>query len=104
MPRNRFAGEAFFQNEFFEGNLELRLGLGLNRRDAVFTFATTADPTGFVQTASATDVSFNLMVRLLEARIWWRSGNLRQAAIEDVPGIPYPTTQQAFGVKWEFTN
>ena len=104
MPRNRIAGEAFFQNEFFEGNLELRLGLGLNRRDAVFIFPTAADPTGATQTASATDVSFNLMVRLLDARIWWRAGNLRQAAIEDVPGIPYPTTQQAFGIKWEFTN
>ncbi|MEN8143579.1 MAG: TonB-dependent receptor plug domain-containing protein [Gemmatimonadota bacterium] len=104
VPRNRIAGEAFFQNEFFEGNLELRLGLGLNRRDAVFTFPTAAAPGAPVQTASATDVSFNLMVRLLEARIWWRAGNLRQAAIEDVPGIPYPTTQQAFGIKWEFTN
>ncbi|MEE9207179.1 MAG: hypothetical protein V3U67_02205 [Gemmatimonadota bacterium] len=104
VPRNRIAGEAFFQNEFFEGNLELRLGLGLNQRDAVFTFATAVDPTSFVQTGAATDVSFNLMVRLLEARIWWRAGNLRQAAIEDVPGIPYPTTQQAFGIKWEFTN
>ncbi len=104
VPRNRIAGEAFFQNEFFEGNLELRLGFGLNRRDAVFTFPTVADPTGATRTASATDVSFNLMVRLLAARIWWRAGNLRQTAIEDVPGIPYPTTQQAFGIKWEFTN
>ncbi|MFQ5888793.1 MAG: hypothetical protein ACE5JR_01935 [Gemmatimonadota bacterium] len=104
LPQNIVRGEIFFHDEFFDGNLELRLGLALHRRTE-WSAPLASDPqSGLVVVPGYTMFDWNLLIRIGTVRIWWRVENLSSVQAEDIPGLAFPINRNAFGVKWEFFN
>jgi hypothetical protein len=46
----------------------------------------------------------HLQFRIVGFHAFWNLRNAYNAREDYVPGLPYPTNAQTFGVKWEFTN
>ncbi|MFQ5746876.1 MAG: TonB-dependent receptor plug domain-containing protein [Gemmatimonadota bacterium] len=105
LPENLARGELFFRDAFFEGDLDVRLSLGLNRRTSILAPASPPDPLGSLVTIPTyTSYDWSVVIKLLDARIWWRVENLQGTVGRDLPGFDFPTRRNAFGVKWEFFN
>jgi len=49
-------------------------------------------------------IDWNLMIRILGVRVYWRFENLSAEQGQDVPGALFPVRRSVFGVKWEFLN
>lgn len=106
LPRNMLRGEVYFDDDFFGGNLGVRLGLALNRRDPMLASAGPTPPPEslLVEIPGYTFLDFNLTIRVLEVRAYWRYENLTAQAGQDLPSLPFPASRNVFGVKWEFLN
>ncbi len=106
LPQNIVRGELYFADEFFEGNLGLRLALSVNRRDPMLVSAGPAPPEEdpLVEVPSYTFLDWNMMIRILEVRIYWRYENVTNKAGQDLPNLVFPNLRNVFGVKWEFLN
>ncbi len=108
LPESIVRGELFFHDEFLDGNLELRMAVRLDRRDAMFSAANPAGPPAggepLIAVPAYTFFDWDLMVRVLDVRIYWRFENMTGQAAQDQPGLVFPSRRSVFGVKWEFLN
>ena len=96
-----------FADEFFDGNLELRLGLGVNYRSSMRTASDDAPDTETGETGAVpayTFLDWNMGIRVMSVLIYFRFDNMSRQLAGDLPGLPFPVTRSAFGVKWTFLN
>lgn len=105
VPESVARAELFWHDSFFEDELEVNASFGLNYRDAMLTAPSPAAGGSLpVQVPSYGFIDWNLMIRILGVRIYWRYENLTAAAGQDLPGLAFPLRRSVFGVKWEFLN
>ena len=105
LPASVSRAELYWADVFFEDQLEIFAGFGLNYRDAMLTAPSPASGGEVgVTVPSYTFVDWNLMIRILEVRIYWRFENLTAAQGQDFPSLDFPVRRSVFGVKWEFLN
>jgi hypothetical protein len=105
VPESVARAELFWHDSFFEEELEVSAAFGLNYRDSMLTSpgpGTAGSST--VRVPSYTFVDWNLMIRILGVRVYWRFDNLTAVEGQDLPGLPFPVRRSVFGVKWEFLN
>lgn len=102
VPANVLRGQLYFEDDFLEGDLGVRLGLGIDRRDPWLT-APGADG-GEAPTAvpSRTSWDFDLGLRIVGVLIFWRYDNIPGRLQSDLPGFEFPLRRQVFGVRWWF--
>jgi hypothetical protein len=105
LPENVARAELFWNDVFFEDELEIYAGFSLNYRDSmVSASAPAAASDQGVLVPSYSFVDWNLMIRIQSVRIHWRFENLTAAVGQDFPGNAFPVRRSVFGVKWEFLN
>lgn len=106
LPANLARAELYWTDSFFEGDqLEVFAGFALNYRDAMVSAPapSTGGEVG-VEVPGYSFLDWNLMIRILEVRVYWRFENLRIEEGQDFPGLTFPVRRSVFGVKWEFLN
>jgi hypothetical protein len=105
VPESVARAEVFWHDSFFEDELEVNASFGLNYRDAMLTAPVPGSGSqNPVLVPSYTFIDWNLMIRILGVRVYWRFENLTAAEGQDLPGLPFPVRRSVFGVKWEFLN
>jgi hypothetical protein len=105
VPTNVARGEVFWNDTFFDGELEFMAGFGLNYRDEMLTASAPGSQSGSVaEVPGYTYFDWNLMIRILSVRVYWRFDNLTAAEGQDLPLLEFPPLRSVFGVKWEFLN
>lgn len=107
LPQYLGRGEVGFADEFFDGNLEVRLGVGVNYRASMRTASADAPTTETSETGAVpayTFLDWNMGIRVMSVLIYFRFDNMSRQAAGDLPGLDFPITRSAFGVKWEFLN
>ena len=105
VPESVARAEVFWHDSFFEEELEVSASFGLNYRDAMLTAPPPASGSqNPVLVPSYAFIDWNLMIRILGVRVYWRFENLTAAEGQDLPGLPFPVRRSVFGVKWEFLN
>lgn len=105
VPESVARAELFWHDAFFEDELEVSASFGLNYRDSMLTAPNPSS--GSVNPVAVPSYSFidwNLMIRILGVRVYWRFENLTAAEGQDFPGLMFPIRRSVFGVKWEFLN
>ena len=86
---------------------ELRLGLGVNYRSSMRTASADAPDTETGETGAVpayTFLDWNMGIRVMSVLIYFRFDNMSRQLAGDLPGLPFPVTRSAFGVKWTFLN
>lgn len=102
VPTNVLRGQLYFEDTFLEGDLGIRLGLGIDRRDPWRT-APGPDTEGELAVVPArTSLDFDLGVRIVGVLIFWRYDNIPGRLQSDLPGFDFPVRRQVFGVRWRF--
>ena len=105
VPESVARAELFWHDSFFEEELEVSASFGLNYRDAMLTAPAPASSSQSpVLVPSYSFIDWNLMIRILGVRVYWRFENLTAAEGQDLPGLLFPVRRSVFGVKWEFLN
>ncbi|MFO7588842.1 MAG: Plug domain-containing protein [Gemmatimonadota bacterium] len=107
LPQYLARGELSFVDEFFDGNLEVRLGFGVNHRAAMRTASADAPTTETDATTAVpafTFLDWNMGIRVMSVLVYFRFDNMSRRAAGDLPGLAFPIARSAFGVKWEFLN
>ncbi len=105
IPENSVRGELFFHDTFLEGDLEFRLSLGFNRRDPWLAPPVPGDGSfDPVLIPSRTSWDMNLGIRIVGVIIFWRYDNTAGTAQLDLPGVQFPVTRSAIGLRWEFRD
>lgn len=102
VPRNLVQSQLRFHDEFFQNDLEVTFRLDTRYRSAMTTVnATSGDVT---EVPSRTTTGFSLVLRIVGARIWYRSENTGRVLAGNLAGQKFPPIRNSFGIKWEFTN
>lgn len=105
VPQSVARAEIFWHDSFFGEELEVSAAFGLNYRDSMLTSpGPSAAGSSSVRVPSYTFVDWNLMIRILGVRVYWRFDNLTATEGQDLPGLPFPVRRSVFGIKWEFLN
>jgi hypothetical protein len=105
VPETVARAEVFWHDIFFEDELEVSASFGLNYRDDMLTAPTpSSGGTVPVTVPSYGFIDWNLMIRILGVRVYWRFENLTAEQGQDLPGLFFPVRRSVFGVKWEFLN
>ena len=105
VPESIARAELFWHDSFFEEELEVSASFGLNYRDAMLTAPTPGSGSAVpVRVPEYGFIDWNLMIRILGVRVYWRYENLTAAEGGDLPGLAFPVRRSVFGVKWEFLN
>lgn len=105
VPQSVARAELFWHDSFFENELEVSASFGLNYRDSMLTApAPGSGSTVPVLVPSYGFIDWNLMIRVLGVRVYWRYENLTAAEGQDLPILTFPVRRSVFGVKWEFLN
>jgi hypothetical protein len=105
VPETVARAELFWHDSFFEEELEVNASLGLNYRDSMLTAPAPGSGSGTpVRVPSYSFVDWNLMIRILGVRVYWRYENVTAATGGDLPTLLFPVRRSVFGVKWEFLN
>ena len=105
VPESVARAEVFWHDSFFENELEVSASFGLNYRDAMLTAPAPGSSSSVpVRVPEYGFIDWNLMVRILGVRVYWRYENLTAEEGGDVPGLMFPVRRSVFGVKWEFLN
>lgn len=99
-PSERVRGEIYFEDTFLEGDLGVRLALGLDRRDPWYAPVRGGGDPAVVDERASFD--FDLGIRLLDAIIFWRYDNVDGRLQRDLPDAEFPVLRQAFGIRWAF--
>lgn len=106
-PQYLMRGSLGFDDEFFDGNLGVRLALGVKHRGNMLvpTAAAVTEPSSVVAGAPAyTYLDWNMAIRVLTVVVYYRYDNITGTAANDLVGLPFPNTRSVFGVKWAFLN
>lgn len=91
-----------FRDQFFQEDLGVNLRLASRYRSQMRTVDV---GTGRAATVPArTTAEFSIVLRIVAARIWYRSENLGRVLIGNLAGQRLPPRRTSFGIKWEFTN
>jgi hypothetical protein len=105
VPSGVARAELFWHDSFFDEELEVSASFGLNYRDSMLT---SPPPGASSETPVAVPgyeyIDWNLMIRILGVRVYWRFENMTQVEGQDFPGLAFPVLRSVFGVKWEFLN
>ena len=105
VPESVARAEIFWHDSFFEEELEVSAAFGLNYRDSMLTSPGPGSAgSAAVRVPSYTFIDWNLMIRILGVRVYWRFENLTAVEGQDLPDLPFPVRRSVFGVKWEFLN
>jgi hypothetical protein len=99
LPKNMIRGEVYFEDDFLEDDLGIRIGLGLDRRDAWLVPDGTG---GSVSSPSRTNIDFDLGIRIVGVQLFWRYDNVSRRIQQDLPGFEFPLRRQVFGIRWGF--
>jgi hypothetical protein len=104
VPEELVRGEMYFEDDFLEHDLGVRVALGLDRRGAWLAAPGPGSAGAPVTVAARTSWDFDLGIRILDVLIFWRYDNLAGAVQQDLPGFEFPLRRQVFGVRWRFFN
>lgn len=105
LPTNIVRGELFFHDVFLEDDLEVRISVGLDRRDAWLTPPIPGDGSfDPIKVPSLTSWDFDLGIRIVGVIIFWRFDNLAGTVQQDLAGLQFPVRRSAFGLRWEFLD
>ena len=104
VPVNLLRGEVYFEDDLLEGDLGVRLALGVDRRDPWLAPSAPADSGAPAQVPARTSVNFDLGIRILDGLIFWRVDNLTSRLQQDLPGFEFPVRRQVFGIRWAFRD
>jgi len=105
VPRNSIRGELFIQDTFLEGDLHVRLSVGLDRREEWFAPANPGSGgSGPVLVPASTSWDVDLNVRIVGMIIFWRIDNLARTVQQDLPGFEFAASRGMFGLRWEFLD
>lgn len=102
VPANVLRGQIYFEDTFLEGDLGVRLGLGIDRRDPWQTPPASDAGDDVAVVPSRTSLDFDLGLRIVGVLIYWRYDNVSQRLQTDLPGFDFPLRRQIFGVRWSF--
>jgi hypothetical protein len=105
IPTNTIRGELYIHDSFLEDDLEVRLSVGIDRRDPWLTppipGGGSFDP---IAVPSRTSWDFDLGIRIVRVVIFWRFDNLAGSAQQDLAAFSFPTRRSALGLRWEFLD
>lgn len=102
VPRTLVEARMEFRDEFFQDDLGVTFGFGGRYRSGM---ATVDWASGEVtEVPSRTSVEWSLVLRIVDARIWYRSENVNRILAGNLAGQEYPPIRNSFGIKWEFRN
>ncbi|MFV2066135.1 MAG: TonB-dependent receptor plug domain-containing protein [Pirellulales bacterium] len=105
LPINSLRGELFFHDVFLENDLEIRIGIGIDRRDAWLTPPIPGDGSiDPVMVPSRTSWDLDLGIRIVGVLIFWRFDNVAGTVQQDLPGLQFPVRRSVFGLRWEFLD
>jgi hypothetical protein len=107
VPQYLARGTLGFDDEFFDGNLGVRLALGVKHRGgmAVPSAAAVTEPSAVLTgVPEYTFVDWNMAIRILSVVVYYRYDNITGFSANDFVGLSYPGTRSVFGVKWTFLN
>ena len=106
-PKYLVRGVLGFEDEFFDGNLGVNLGLGLKYRGtmgAPSIDAATEESSSLVTIPDYMYVDWNMGIRVLSVIIYYRYDNITGINAFDFPELQFPGRRTVFGVKWTFLN
>jgi len=106
-PKYVVRGVLGFEDEFFDGNLGVNLGLGLKYRGtmgAPSIDAATEESSALVAIPDYMFLDWNMGIRILSVLIYYRYDNITGISAFDFPELQFPNTRSVFGVKWTFLN
>jgi hypothetical protein len=106
-PKYLVRGVLGFEDEFFDGNLGVNLGLGLKYRGtmgAPSIDAATEESSSLVTIPDYMYVDWNMGIRVLSVIIYYRYDNITGINAYDFPELQFPGRRTVFGVKWTFLN
>ena len=106
-PNYLIRGTLGFDDEFFDGNLGVNLGLGLKYRGTMGSpsiDAATEESSVLVAIPDYMFLDWNMAIRILSVIVYYRYDNINGIAAYDLPELQFPNTRSIFGVKWTFLN
>lgn len=103
-PANVLRGEVYFEDDFLENDLGVRLALGVDRRDAWLAPSGPGTEASPVEVPARTSLNFDLGLRIIDGLIFWRFDNVASRRQQDLPGFEFPVVRQVFGVRWSFRD
>jgi hypothetical protein len=107
VPQNMLRGRLGFDDEFFDGNLGVRMGFGVKHRGSmgVPTAAAVTEPSSeLIGAPEYTYLDWNMAIRVLSVVVYYRYDNITGIGASDFVDLPFPNTRSVFGVKWTFLN
>jgi hypothetical protein len=99
LPENMVRGEVYFEEDFLEDDLGVRIAMGIDRRDA---WLVPDGLGGSVSSPSRTSFDFDLGIRIIGVQLFWRYDNVSRRLQQDLPGFEFPLRRQVFGIRWAF--
>lgn len=104
VPANVLRGEIYFEDDFLEDDLGVRLAIGVDRRDAWLAPSGPEEGATPVEIPARTSLNFDLGLRIIDGLIFWRVDNITSRQQQDLPGFEFPVRRQVFGVRWAFSD
>ncbi|MCL7938321.1 MAG: TonB-dependent receptor [marine benthic group bacterium] len=107
VPQYLARGTLGFDDEFLDGNLGVRLALGIKHRGSmgVPTAGAVTEPSSTLTgVPEYTFLDWNMAIRILSVIVYYRYDNITGFSANDFVGLSYPGTRSVFGVKWTFLN
>jgi len=104
VPVNVLRGEIYFEDDFLQNDLGVRLAIGVDRRDAWLAPSGPEAGAPPVDVPARTSLNFDLGLRILDGLIFWRFDNVASRQQQDLPGFGFPVVRQVFGVRWAFRD
>ncbi|MGI9037934.1 MAG: hypothetical protein ACR2GQ_03630 [Gemmatimonadota bacterium] len=99
LPESMVRGEVYFEEDFLEDDLGVRIAMGIDRRDA---WLVPDGLGGSVSSPSRTSFDFDLGIRIIGVQLFWRYDNVSRRLQQDLPGFEFPLRRQVFGIRWAF--
>jgi hypothetical protein len=104
VPVNVLRGEVYFEDDLLQGDLGVRLALGVDRRDPWLAPSAPEAAGTPVEVPSRTSLNFDIGLRIIDGLIFWRVDNIASRQQQDLPGFEFPLRRQVFGVRWAFRD
>ena len=102
VPLNLARAELRFVDEFFQGDLGVRLRFGTRYRSAMNSVNPATRQVEAVP--SRTETEWSIVLRVVDARIWYRQENANRILRGNLAGQQFPPIRNSFGIKWSFRN